>query len=564
MKRTFSKQEWKDVEGASPKPKRLHLRPDNNGVFLCPLESCDSNGYKSQRGCRKHVTEKHGWYFYFEEKPKVENAFPEKILKPASKLSPTRSKAWDMPSFSDKCPVAQDFVNWICSAGGGGKDKNQAQQLCKKILKFAKYCCSDIDDSCELTKVLLEYCLGSVQHIERFIVYLETECKMGKPGIISYLQSLGHCLDFFRYQGINSKQMANFMTSEVFLSRAKQCLRKKMRVEWNSVLSIETLESKNCWATLDDLQRVLPFHEARFKQVLTLAENNNHSTRDLSFATSFIVALLFLKVKGSRPMTYQFITIPMINSLKEYGIIDQTQFKTNETYAFDSLLFEKKVLILIRSYVKFVRPKLNPSCQYLLVCRNGKQLKNVGDVFGRIVYQAIGKYINPTRYRQIIETESSERLSAEDQAIVSLDQKHTSNVAKVHYQKQRSQEVARKANNCIKSLLESSPKSNENEHFSRSNSNVESSTNVSAIESPPNVCSVKSSISEGKAKENSTPPDRKAKVTFTDEEDTFLLQGLRKYGKGKWTRILKDPDFSFHPTRTNATLMTRAKCKKLI
>jgi len=40
-------------------------------------------------------------------------------------------------------------------------------------------------------------------------------------------------------------------------------------------------------------------------------------------------------------------------------------------------------------------------------------LKNLGDIFSRMVYHAIGKYVNPTRYRQIIETESAERLSTE-------------------------------------------------------------------------------------------------------------------------------------------------------
>ena len=61
MKRTFHKKEWKNVEGASEKAKRLKLQPDINGTYLCPLNDCDSNAYKSQRGCRKHVTEKHDW-----------------------------------------------------------------------------------------------------------------------------------------------------------------------------------------------------------------------------------------------------------------------------------------------------------------------------------------------------------------------------------------------------------------------------------------------------------------------------------------------------------------------
>ena len=564
MKRTFNKKEWKNVDGANPKPKRLKLRPGENGMYICPLEDCDSNAYKSQRGCRKHVTEKHGWYFYFEAKPKLEDAFPEKLLNPTTKLSPSRCKSWDMPSFSKKCPLAQDFITWICSAGGGGKDKNQAEQICTRILKFAKYCCCDLDDSSELTKVLLEYCAGCVTFIEKFVAFLETECKMGKPGIISYLQSLTHCLDFLRYQGIDSKKVASFITSEVFISRAKQCLRKQMRVEWNTLLSIETLESKNCWATLADLQLVLPFHETKFDQVIKLVQPNNHSSRDLSFATEFTVALLFLKVKSSRPMTYQFITVPMLKSIKEDGMIDQTKFKTNSTYAFDSLMFEKETLIMVNSYADIVRPKLKPSCQYLLVNGNGSQLKNLGDIFGRIVYQAIGKYINPTRYRQIIETESAERLSVEEQTIVSLDQKHTSNVAKVHYQKQKSREIARKANECMKVLLKKNSHSTTNEKIENSliSTETENETNTNPI-SENLIPSIP--VDQETSTNNLTKlSGRKTKSSFSEEEDKFLILGLRKHGKGKWTRILKDPDFSFHPSRTNATLMCRAKCKKLI
>ena len=561
MKRTFNKKEWKSVEGASPKPKRLKLQANNNGVFLCPLEGCDSNAYQSQRGCRKHVTEKHGWHFYFDEKPSLEDAFPEKILQPPSKLSPTRSKTWDMPYFSEKCRIAQDFVNWICSAGGGGKDTNQAKQICKKILKFSKYCCLDLEDSFELSKGLLEYCLGSVQFIERFVIYLETECKMGKPGIISYLQSLAHCLDFLRYQGIDSEKISTFITSEIFLSRAKQCLRKQMRVAWNTLLSIETLESKQCWASLSDLQNVLKFHKNRYKQSINLVKSNNHTSHDLSFCTAFIVSLLFLKVKATRPMTFRFMTVPMITRLgKEGGIVDQTQFKTNDTYAFDSLLIKKNTLALIMTYVNFVRPKLKPTCQYLLVCRNGNQLVNLGDMFGRIVYQAIGKYIHPTRYRQIIETESSERLSLEDQAIVSLDQKHSSNVAKVHYRKSKSQDVARKASECIDTLI-----GNPCEQTETSSDSLSSTSDSDDLidEQQRNCTKTRRQVCLSKEK-TTGPPIRQAKSSFSEEEDKFLFAGIEKHGKGKWTRILKDPDFRFHPSRTNATLMTRAKTKSYI
>ena len=61
---------WSDINGASPKPKRLHLEKDEtDSLYHCPIQECDHDGFQSQRGCRKHVNTKHSWFFYFDEKP---------------------------------------------------------------------------------------------------------------------------------------------------------------------------------------------------------------------------------------------------------------------------------------------------------------------------------------------------------------------------------------------------------------------------------------------------------------------------------------------------------------
>ena len=71
----------------------------------------------------------------------------------------------------------------------------------------------------------------------------------------------------------------------------------------------------------------------------------------------------------------------------------------------------------------------------------------------KLVYLAIGKSIHPTRYRQIIETESAEKLSLEDQTNISLDQKHSSQVARIYYQKNPSRRVAVDGQISMKKLL---------------------------------------------------------------------------------------------------------------
>ena len=70
----------------------------------------------------------------------------------------------------------------------------------------------------------------------------------------------------------------------------------------------------------------------------------------------------------------------------------------------------------------------------------------------KLVFDAIGKYIHPTRYRQIVETQSLNQLTSEEQRILSEDQKHSSDFAKVHYQKQRSREVKLKGHECLQKL----------------------------------------------------------------------------------------------------------------
>ena len=107
---------------------------------------------------------------------------------------------------------------------------------------------------------------------------------------------------------------------------------------------------------------------------------------------------------------------------------------------------------MLNGYISYVRPLLKPRCDFVLVNRNGDQHGKLGEIMSKLVFDAIGKYIHPTRYRQIVETQSLNQLTSEEQRVLSEDQKHSSAVAKVHYQKQRSREVALKGHECLQKL----------------------------------------------------------------------------------------------------------------
>ena len=203
------------------------------------------------------------------------------------------------------------------------------------------------------------------------------------------------------------------------------------------------------------------------------------------------------------------------------------------------LIFSNDVLTLIKNYINFIRPRLNPCCDYVLICRNGKQISKLSNIFGRVVFLAIGKYINPTRYRQIIEAERAEKLTLDEQTCLSEDQKHTSNVAKIHYQKLRSENIAMKARSCLAKLQDSSK-------FSKQLSEVNKATHSSN----------KINFERDEPRKQGL---RKKKVAFSDSEDNFIRQGISKYGDGRWTSILNDPSFKFHPSRKPCTLAVRAE-----
>ena len=103
------KTNWSDIDGASPKLKRLHLKKDEtNSLYHCPIQECDHDGFQSQRGCRKHVNTKHSWFFYLDEKPnskeitdlsKVARTFPLENTVQNQTSETTKHAVKSLPSF---------------------------------------------------------------------------------------------------------------------------------------------------------------------------------------------------------------------------------------------------------------------------------------------------------------------------------------------------------------------------------------------------------------------------------------------------------------------------------
>ena len=551
---------WSDIDGASPKPKRLHLEKDEaDSLYHCPIQECDHDGFQSQRGCRKHVNTKHSWFFYFNEKPdskEIDFAMENTIQDRTSEATKHAVKL--LPSFSSSCDIGEVFTKWLTGSGGGCKKDRTAQQIVTRCLKFLRFCCEDEE---ELTFDVVDFSLCSPNLLFKFIDYLQDECKLGHGGRLGYIDAISEMIDFRKLHGASEAVLRKFSATELYLKRARKTVAKMMRLQWTQDFDIETLEARGHWATMEELLEVVKFHLPRYENTVKICKSSPAQVNpsDLTFATKFVAMYLFIKVKGSRPMTYQYLTVDMIAAAKEKGgFIDQKAFKTAGKYGFDSLILTDANMQVLNGYISYIRPLLKPRCDFVLVNRNGDQHGKLGEIMSKLVFDAIGKYIHPTRYRQIVETQSLNQLSSEEQRILSEDQKHSSAVAKVHYQKQRSREVALKGHECLQKLQGAKGSEvDEDVHARLGDSTSEAGPSVERVQ---NMSSSPEKASLPKRILRSHKNIRHV-LKFTKEEDDFLKEGITKHGFGQWTAILRDDDFHFQEGRTADSLKKRAGMK---
>ena len=90
---------------------------------------------------------------------------------------------------------------------------------------------------------------------------------MGTSGRLGYVTGFADLLDFCRFNSLPGPVLQNFSVTEVNIKRARQCLAKQIRSHWTTDLDIDSLKSKRSWATLAELQTVIPYHSQRFTRM---------------------------------------------------------------------------------------------------------------------------------------------------------------------------------------------------------------------------------------------------------------------------------------------------------
>ena len=194
-------------------------------MFQCPIRNCDHIGFKSQRGCRKHVKKVHGWYIYFDSKPNISTT--DKGICSDGEQQPSRPYQ-NLPSYQKEHPLQVQFVEWLKSTGGGGRTASQAEQDASRAFKFLTYCCeifSDIEEQ-DLNMGTIDYCLGSSVILADFMDATECVWNLGFSSRINYLHALQDLIDFRKFSGASPNIVHNFSVSETFFKKSTEMFAK--------------------------------------------------------------------------------------------------------------------------------------------------------------------------------------------------------------------------------------------------------------------------------------------------------------------------------------------------
>ena len=82
------------------------------------------------------------------------------------------------------------------------------------------------------------------------------------------MKAIIEMVDFRKSNGVTYNTLRCFNVTEVYSRRAKENSRKKNNFECTRNLDLQALIARDSWATIDELEEVIPFHIKAFKTVL--------------------------------------------------------------------------------------------------------------------------------------------------------------------------------------------------------------------------------------------------------------------------------------------------------
>ena len=185
-------------------------------------------------------------------------------------------------------------------------------------MKFLRVPFEDNSDEDDVTMQMVDYCLGSTNLICQFLDAMENNWKVGHSGRLSYLNALHDLMDIRKFSRPPCNVLCYFAITDIYIKRAKRLVSRNMRVQRIKDHDVDSMEGKGNWASIEELQTVIPFNRGHFEDILHRCKESPSSilSSELTFATRYLAVFLFIEVKCARPMTYRYLTVDICEKAK--------------------------------------------------------------------------------------------------------------------------------------------------------------------------------------------------------------------------------------------------------
>ena len=97
-----------------------------------------------------------------------------------------------------------------------------------------------------------------------FLKVIIEEWQLKAAAVLAYLQLITDLCDYRKSRGCTDSVLRTFAVTEVYLRRCKSTMQRKKNLEYTRDLSLEQLIAKNSWATLAEMDEVIPYHAPKF------------------------------------------------------------------------------------------------------------------------------------------------------------------------------------------------------------------------------------------------------------------------------------------------------------
>ena len=106
-------------------------------------------------------------------------------------------------------------------------------------------------------------------------------------------------MDFRKFSRPPGNVLCDFSITDIYIKRAKRLVSRNMRVQGIKDHDVDSLEDKGNWASIEELQTVIPFHKEHFEDILNRCKESSSSilSSELTFATRYLAVFLFIEVK---------------------------------------------------------------------------------------------------------------------------------------------------------------------------------------------------------------------------------------------------------------------------